>query len=171
MASSASAPFVIVPGGGPFADTVRGVQPHLQFTDMIAHRIALLAMHQMGHVIAALNLRFALAASLDEIGAFLAAGRIPVWMPYALQSNDETLPADWTVTSDALAARLAERLGGAPVALVKSCPVPAAPALDQLAAQGVTDPVFSAIVTRAGLDWRIYGSGDEAALASRLHRS
>jgi aspartokinase-like uncharacterized kinase len=36
--------FVIVPGGGPFADAVRTAQGHMRFDERTAHHMALLAM-------------------------------------------------------------------------------------------------------------------------------
>jgi 5-(aminomethyl)-3-furanmethanol phosphate kinase len=172
MVVRAQAPVVVVPGGGPFADAVRRVQPQLKLTDAAAHRLALLAMHQMGLVIAARHARFATAERLDDIARLLVLGAIPVWQPYPLQSSDDTIPADWTATSDALSARLAERMGGpgagVSVALVKSCPVPAGAGLIELTAAGIADPVFAQVVTRTRLSWTIYGAGDEGRLAKQL---
>ncbi len=165
---AASRPVVIVPGGGAFANTIRALQPAMNLTDALAHHLALLAMHQMGLVIASHDARFEPSETLAEIKAALEAQRIPVWLPYALQSKDDTLPADWTTTSDALAARLAERLGGASVALVKSCPIPPDATLADLASAGITDPVFPLVVTRANLPWAVFGAGDEARLGSWL---
>lgn len=162
------APVVVVPGGGPFADGVRAAQAPLGLTDALAHRVALLAMHQMGLVIAARHPRFVTAETLEEIARVLVAGAIPVWLPFALQHADDAVPADWTATSDALAARLAERMGCGAVALVKSCAVPAGETLTGLTASGIVDPVFGQIVTRARLSWTLYGAGDEGALAQRL---
>ena len=165
---AATAAVVVVPGGGPFADAVRTIQPQLGLTDALSHRLALLAMHQMGHVIAARHPRFAPAETLADIATALVAGAIPVWLPYSLQHDDESLPADWTATSDAMAARLAERLGSGAVALVKSCAVPKGATLDDVTAAGIADPVFGHIVRRAGLEWAIYGTDDQQLLADRL---
>ena len=164
----ATLPVVVVPGGGPFADAVRAAQPQLQLTDALAHRCALLAMHQMGLVIAARHPRFVLAGTLEDIARALVTGAIPVWLPYALQHDDDTLPAGWTATSDALAARLAERMGGASVALVKSCAVCESATLEDMTIEGIVDPVFAKVVMRARLSWAVYGAGDEGRLADRL---
>jgi 5-(aminomethyl)-3-furanmethanol phosphate kinase len=142
------APVVVVPGGGPFADGVRAAQAPLG--------------------LAARHPRFVTAETLEEIARVLVAGAIPVWLPFALQHADDAVPADWTATSDALAARLAERMGCGAVALVKSCAVPAGETLTGLTASGIVDPVFGQIVTRARLSWTLYGAGDEGALAQRL---
>lgn len=159
---------IVVPGGGPFADTVRNVQGAFALSDAACHRLALLSMHQMALVIAGHSTRFTVVQTLAELAVAIEAGQIPVWQPYALQSDDPTLPADWTTTSDALAARLAERLSWGSVALVKSCPVDADASLDELTAAGIVDPVFAGLVARAKLTWRIYGAGDEPQLAARL---
>jgi 5-(aminomethyl)-3-furanmethanol phosphate kinase len=168
LVKTTNRPVVIVPGGGPFADSIRTLQPAMTLPVALAHRLALLAMHQMGLVIASHDARLMPCETLVEINAALAAHHIPVWMPFALQSNDETLPADWTTTSDALAARLAERLGGATVALVKSCPIPGDATLASLAESGITDPVFHQVVTRANLPWAVFGAGDEAEMREWL---
>ena len=169
LVAGAQLPVVVVPGGGPFADAVRAIQPQLQLSDHDAHGLALLAMHQIGLVIIRRHARFAPVASLDEITSALAAAKIPVWNPFALQHDDTTIPADWTVTSDALAARLAERLGRAHVALLKSCAIPPDATLAALTSAGFVDPVFAKIVTRAGLTWRAFGAGDENRLAAVLN--
>ena len=98
-------------------------------------------------------------------------GAIPVWLPYALQHDDDTLPAGWTATSDALAARLAERMGGASVALVTSCVVTEGATLEDMTIEGIVDPVFAKVVMRARLSWAVYGAGDEGRLADRLGSS
>ena len=157
------APLVIVPGGGPFADAIRAIQPQAALTDRVAHGLALLAMHQMAHVICSLHPRFAPVAHVGDVEQALSGGLIPVWLPYALQNDDPTLPADWTTTSDALAARLAERLGGdTTVTLVKSCPVDPTSSLADLVSQAIVDPIFATVVGRANLAWRVVASDDAA---------
>jgi 5-(aminomethyl)-3-furanmethanol phosphate kinase len=165
---AATIPIVVVPGGGPFADAVRKVQPLLNLDDELAHRLALLSMHQMALVIASHHHRFRPTETLTDIKQTLASKQIPVWMPYALQHDDPTLPADWTVTSDAIAARLAERLGGYEVVLFKSCEIPKFATLDSLMSVGIIDPYFKVIVTRASLPWQLYGSSTDDAFATRL---
>ena len=85
-----------------------------------------------------------------------------------LVDGDRSITRDWKTTSDGLAARLAERLGGAPVVLVKSCRVPRSASAARLAREGIVDPTFAAIVERGRLSWRVLGAGDEAELADLL---
>src|SRR5947208_3336037 len=74
---------VIVPGGGPFADTVRSAQEAIGFDDAGAHHMALLAMEQFGCALASLNKALQLASSLAAIRRALDAGHVPVWGPTA----------------------------------------------------------------------------------------
>ncbi len=48
---------VIVPGGGAFADAVRAAQAEHKFSEGVAHRMALLAMHQTGMMLCAMHAR------------------------------------------------------------------------------------------------------------------
>jgi aspartokinase-like uncharacterized kinase len=164
----AERPVVVVPGGGPFADAVRGAQEKLGFSDAAAHRMALLAMHQMALLMTALHPRLAAAETLSAMRAALREKRVPVWLPAKLVERDRDIPADWSITSDGLAAWLAERLGCAPLVLLKSCRVSPDVTAAALARDGVVDPVFAAIVARAGLDWRLIGPGEEGELAALL---
>lgn len=165
---------VIVPGGGVFADAVRAAQVEHKFSEGVAHRMALLAMHQTGIMLCAMHARLQPAETLAGIRRAIASARIPVWLPLKLAEGDTAVPRDWRTTSDALAARLAERLGGAPVVLVKSCRVPRSASAARLAKSGIVDASFTTIVERARLPWRVIGDGDEPALADLLgtgHRS
>jgi len=167
LIARAQRPVIIVPGGGLFADAVRTIQRQLPFPDQTAHLMALLAMEQMALHIASLHPRTLGCRTVPDFAKALQTRHIPVWLPYDLQHDDASLPADWTVTSDALAARLAERLE-ASVALVKSCPVPQDAGLDRLTDLGIVDPLFAPIVRRTHLTWGVYGSSDEPLLAKRL---
>jgi 5-(aminomethyl)-3-furanmethanol phosphate kinase len=166
VVAGARAPVVVVPGGGTFADAVRVAQADLGFNDAIAHRMAILAMHQTAHMLAGLEPRLVPVETLAAIRRTLADGGIPVWLPWKLCARDKSIPADWSITSDGLAARLAERLGGAPVVLVKSCAGACDATLDRLARAGTVDPTFVTIVERARLSWRVLGAGEEAELAA-----
>lgn len=150
-------PIVVVPGGGPFADAVRAAQKHEGFSDTEAHRRAILAMHEMAGVFMKLQPGLVRAETLADIRAAWQRGRTPVWLPWRMCASDGKIPQDWSITSDGLAARLAERLGRVPVILVKSVSVPRSSSARSLAAAGIIDPAFVTIVRRAGLAWRVTG--------------
>jgi aspartokinase-like uncharacterized kinase len=168
IVAAAKRPVVVVPGGGPFADAVRAAQRELEFDDGTAHRMALLAMHQTALVMKALEPALDLAETFAAMRRAWAERRIPVWLPLKLSQRDRRIPADWSITSDGLAARLAERLGRAPLVLVKSCRIEPGSTAPALVREGVVDPAFADIVARAGLDWRVLGPGEETELAQLL---
>ncbi|KQT47510.1 amino acid kinase [Aureimonas sp. Leaf454] len=142
----ATRPIVLVPGGGPFANTVRRYQPRLGYDDAAAHHMAILAMEQFGWALVSLGQRLVPAASREAVKAALAEGRIPVWMPAATALAAPEIAQDWTVTSDSLAAWLAASLPGASLLLVKQIDVPADVTLEALAGAEIVDPSFLAML-------------------------
>lgn len=136
---------VIVPGGGPFADTVRETQSLLGFGAQAAHDMALLAMAQTGHLL--MDLRPALQPAADAAAArrVLASGACAVWLPDPLALRAETdIAVGWDVTSDSLAAWLAGRMRARGLALVKSAPAASLRGdLPALVAAGVLDREFT----------------------------
>lgn len=161
LASAAPRPVVIVPGGGAFADAVRADQARKGFSDAEAHRLAILAMHDMAAHFMSLQPGFAGVERVADFHAAWRRGRVPIWLPARMCLRDATIPQDWSITSDGLAARLAEQLGRLPVVLVKSVRVARSAAARTLAARGIVDPAFAAITRRSGLRWSIAGPGEE----------
>ncbi|NOT13995.1 MAG: uridylate kinase [Methylotenera sp.] len=111
---------VIVPGGGILADAVREVQKLSNVGDAVAHQMALLAMDQYGMMLAGLNPALVTASSELEIAERGWQHRGIVWLPSKMVLADETIPKNWQVTSDSLAAWLATKLGAEQLILVKS---------------------------------------------------
>jgi 5-(aminomethyl)-3-furanmethanol phosphate kinase len=128
----------------------------------------MLGMHQMAEAYFKLQPRLAPADSIEGIARILALGQIPVWLPLQMCQDDAEIPADWSITSDGLAARLAERMGGLPLVLLKSIEVDATEAAGQLAEGGVVDQAFPGIIARSNLDWRILGPSQTQHLRALL---
>lgn len=168
LVAKARVPVVIVAGGGGFADEVRRLQPGLHLSDKAAHRMAILAMHQNAFALADLQPELKPVETISEMRLALRAGRVPVWLPLKMCDRDRAIAEDWSMTSDGLAARLAERLGDCDLLVFKSRSVPAKADVHALAAAGVVDSSFAEIVTRADVGWRIFGPGEEQAFASRV---
>ena len=110
---------VVVPGGGPFADSVREFDRRHGLTDDAAHWMAILAMDQYAHVLAQRIERAVLVEEPGAIGAAVGAGRPAVLAPYRWMRSADVLPHSWEVTSDSVAAFIAGALDAAHLVLVK----------------------------------------------------
>ncbi|MEJ5231682.1 MAG: hypothetical protein WHV64_05750 [Geminicoccaceae bacterium] len=136
-------PRLVVPGGGPFADAVRALQPRLGFDERTAHGAAILAMQQYALVLAAMEPRLVPVEGPAEIAQAARAGRSMLWLPWATIGRDPTIEASWRVTSDSLSLLLAIRLAVPELLLVKTATLPPAPVdLERLSAQGILDEAF-----------------------------
>ncbi len=120
IATTGAGKVVLVPGGGPWADEVRSAQKREGFDDRVAHRKALRAMEQYGRVLAEMRANLVPAAGIAVIHEALRNGQVPVWMPYEMVIADPSIPENWDVTSDSLAAWLTGRLRAQGLVLVKS---------------------------------------------------
>jgi 5-(aminomethyl)-3-furanmethanol phosphate kinase len=144
--------FVVVPGGGPFADAVRTAQAACGFDDATAHRMALLAMDQFGHLLAALRSYVLPCPRIEQFEAAWNAGRLPVWLPAQVLDAEAGLERNWSVTSDTIAAWLAWRIGAGGLILVKSCDLPSARGdAAALASAGIVDAALPGFIGRFGI--------------------
>jgi dihydroneopterin aldolase len=161
---------VLVPGGGPFADAVRGAQQSMGVDDSTAHYMALLAMEQYGCALASLGAGMTLAASAAALREALRRARIPIWSPRRMVLEAPDIPASWEVTADSLAAWLAGKIAAPRLLLVKRWR-PAAARVDarDLVAQGLTDSFFPDFLAASGAEGSLAGPADhdEAAAALR----
>lgn len=131
---------VLVPGGGRFADQVREYQRYWAFDDKLAHRMAILAMHQTGLLFLGIEPSLKLSRT-GEIKRILSQHKIPVWLPDVKELDRDGVPASWEITSDSLAAWLAGKLGAERLVLVKSTlPLSLDPSI--LRASGIVDEAF-----------------------------
>jgi dihydroneopterin aldolase len=160
---------VVVPGGGPFAETVRVAQPKMGFDDRAAHEMALLAMEQYGCALASLAAGWRLAASEAAIRGVLREGGVPVWSPTPMLRDANDVPWSWDVTSDSLAAWLAGRIGAKRVLLVKQLePPPGRLRAADLVADGIIDPAFPRFLRASGAQAFIAGPAGHAAAATAM---
>lgn len=160
---------IIVPGGGDFADAVRQAQRRYSFSDIAAHRMALLAMHQYALLLIDLVPSLRPCESEEEMHAVLRGGGLAVWMPIQMTEADPSIAANWDVTSDSLAAWLTRRVGADRLVLVKSVSSPPPPVLPgRLAALGLVDPAFPIYAAHAPFTLEYCGPGDEERLAVHL---
>ena len=111
---------VVVPGGGPFADTVRRACSLHDPGTSAAHWMAILAMDQHAHYLSGLLPAARVTTGPDEIASVHAEGLLPVLAPFRWLQAADPLPHGWHVTSDSISAWVAARLSARRLVLLKS---------------------------------------------------
>jgi aspartokinase-like uncharacterized kinase len=124
---------LVVPGGGPFAETVRAMDASHRLGDGAAHWMAILGMEQYAHLLVAHIPGARLVEHRRDLEAAYRASALPVLAPYRWLREADPLPHGWQVTSDSIAAWVAGQLGARRLILVK-------PVLGERAA--LVDPYF-----------------------------
>ena len=109
LAGDSTQRFVVVPGGGPFAEAVRAAQGVWHFSDAAAHTLAIAAMDQLGRVVCEVEPRCVPCSTRSQIEQAWAQTRLPVWLPSRMMGRNRTLARNWDVTSDTIAARNSPR--------------------------------------------------------------
>jgi len=119
--------WLLVPGGGPYADAVRTAQRRDGFSDAEAHARAMQAMARYADDLGALDASFTVCRSLAAC-ALPGAAWPRLWRPAEADvAALAELPADWRVSSDSLAFAVAARLDCAGLVLLKSTAPPTLP--------------------------------------------
>ncbi len=102
--------FVVVPGGGRFADAVRDFDKEFKLPAALSHRLAILAMDQYGLVLSQVIPDACTCDDVEEAKQISETRKVPVFLPSKLIFKDDALEASWDVTSDSIAAYVAYKL-------------------------------------------------------------
>jgi len=169
---------LLVPGGGPFADTVRKQDASYGLSDGTAHWMAILAMDQYGHLLADLIPRSKLVRTIVEAKKVAGSGRVPVLLPFEVMYYKDPLPQSWTVTSDSISAWVAKVAQAPMLVLLKDVDglynvgsgkeggdkMLENISIDQLSSSKGVDPYFAKIMKAIPLTlWVINGQKPERA--------
>jgi len=117
-------PSLIVPGGGPFADTVRNYGQQLKLSEETCHFMALSAMEQYAFLLK----EFIPNSTLTDLSntespikiSHPAKPQILLCSRFLSKITSTVLPRSWAVTSDSIAAYLAKRLNIPLLVILKS---------------------------------------------------
>ncbi|MGB7002784.1 MAG: amino acid kinase [Halobacteriota archaeon] len=99
--------FIIIPGGGHFVKWIKELSEQEVISDDAAHWMAVLGMHQYGFYLAD-GSGIAIAEREEELRNVVHIG---LFLPYTLLKEDDSLPHTWNVTSDTIAAFVANKVG------------------------------------------------------------
>jgi aspartokinase-like uncharacterized kinase len=141
---------LLIAGGGPAADLVRGLDRIHGLGDETAHRLALEALDLTAHFLAALIPNAVLIDRNEHLVRAWRSGCNPVLSPRPIldefeHSGKGVLPASWDVTSDSIAARIALHLKADRLILLKSVSAPAGTTRDDAARLGLVDPMLPVV--------------------------
>lgn len=132
---------IVVPGGGPFAETIRVLQPRLGLDEPLAHALAIRAMALTARVLEGLEPGLVGEEVPDDLRARAARGQTALWRPTPEAPFLAGVEASWRVTSDSLAVELAKTLGLPRVLFIKSVPArPGRESLQTLIDRDILDP-------------------------------
>ena len=170
-------PLIVVPGGAGFADAVRDADRRFGLRAATSHRMAILGMEQFGWLLGDLIPGAVRCSDLAQV----RAGRTTVLLPAALPLD--SLPASWEVTSDSIAAWVADHADAGRLVLVKeadglyaSWPARGEPigrlSVAELAAlrAGGVDEHLPAVLDGARFETWVIGGRHPARLAELLER-
>lgn len=153
---------LLLVGGGPTTDLIRQAQANHGFSEQAAHDLAIRALGFNAHWLATMLPEAMVVQSFAEFTDIWQRGVTPILDPsrsLIAQRPDSPgpggrhnemespalsalLPIGWHVTSDSIAAFLAEQWGADRLILLKSCPPPHATDRTAWAAASYVDPYF-----------------------------
>ena len=108
---------VIVPGGGEFADTVRKLDKTCGLSDAVAHKMAIVGMDQYGLFLSDITPNSYISHFLEEISNPVK-DKVPIFLPTQFMFREDPLENSWDVTSDTIAAYIADKLHAKKLVLV-----------------------------------------------------
>jgi dihydroneopterin aldolase len=152
---------VIVPGGGPVADLVRRWHRIHSLNQEQAHWLAVDTLTLTRRLLVEILPRATEAHDRSDIERAWRSGQLPVLDPGDWLRNPELaavdpLPQTWDVTSDSIAAWIAQRIEIGPpsrLVLAKSVDLPADCTVEQAATRGLVDAHFAHCLHGLSVEW------------------
>jgi aspartokinase-like uncharacterized kinase len=153
LAGQDAAVNVIVVGGGRLAEAIREYDKLHALGEFASHWLCIRAMSINAELVATLVPEVGLTSSLLDVCSHAASGPI-ILDPWQFLRHEEPnlradpLPASWHMTSDSIAARVAEILEAEELVLLKSALPPPPATLAGAAAAGYVDRYFPIAAAR-----------------------
>ena len=143
-----SIPTIVVCGGGEFADCVRHAQRQWHFSDICAHEMAILSMQQTAIMSQNLFPVFTLCSTANAI----SYPDLAIWSPSIGELNAHHVRGSWDITSDSLAAWLANQVQATQLLVIKACRIDSHATLEELVQTGIIDAQFPHFVKNASFN-------------------
>jgi aspartokinase-like uncharacterized kinase len=143
---------ILVAGGGPAAEVIRILDCDQRLGEEAGHWLALRSLNLTAHALAAMLPAAAVVDSLLECRPLWASGMWPILDLFAFAKIDDArpgaLPHSWDVTSDSLAARVAEVVGARELILLKSVTLSSPTDWTDASRRGHVDAQFPRMIAR-----------------------
>ncbi len=145
---------VLIAGGGRLADVLRNLDRVHNLGEPRSHALALRILDATAAILAALLPRSRVVTSVEELLQAWSDGLVPILAPRETLDRDDrltptdALPHSWSVTTDSIAARVAELLGAGELVLIKSTDGPSGPDPRAWTDSGLTDAHFPEAASR-----------------------
>lgn len=142
---------ILVCGGGAAADAVRAWDRVHSLGEAVAHRLAVRSLDLTAHLLATIAPDLVVIERVEEAVAVWKTGRVPVLRPRTFLEELECAgprPQCWDITSDTIAAWVADRFAAPDLVLLKSAPLPRGADLETAARLGRVDPAFPSAARR-----------------------
>jgi|TARA_B110000914_G_scaffold152870_1_gene134103 aspartokinase-like uncharacterized kinase len=114
-----STSFLIIFGGGKYANKIREEQKIKKYNDYEAHKLAIDAMRRLAFD----NLKnlkdFEVINSLEDIKKNNKKRKLMIWMPSVKEINEFNIPLNWSATSDTIALSVSKKINS-PLLIIKS---------------------------------------------------
>jgi hypothetical protein len=109
---------IVVPGGGGFADVVRDFDKRFALSRNVSHKMAILAMDQFGLLLSDIMPNSRVFHRLQNAKKLSEAMGAPIFLPSRLMFEEDQLENSWDVTSDSIAAYVANLVHAEKLVLV-----------------------------------------------------
>ena len=114
-----STSFLIIFGGGKYADNIRYDQKEKKYDDLKAHKLAIKGMTSFTEDILEELKDFTVVNSIRSIKKNYKSRKLLVWMPSYEEVCDFNIPNNWDATSDSIALAISKNIN-APLIVIKS---------------------------------------------------
>ena len=111
--------FLIVFGGGSYANNIRCEQKEKNYDDLIAHKLAIIGMNYLTQDALKDLEDFKVINSIENLKSNYKSRKLLVWMPSYEEVCNFNIPNNWEATSDSIALAISKSIK-APLIIIKS---------------------------------------------------